>query len=226
MDCESALSLRRTDLPDPLSGATSHSADPLLRSWTPRRFGWLLALFFLFAGCTSGAPTEDSEPGGRHLLPGPVAEGIEYSEPTPGLPTAPDLDLTLLDGTELELSELWTQRPTVVVFFSSWCGSCADQQQRLSELVAAHGDAVAFLGVAGRDEPAEVRDFLVEHAVGYPVALDTDQRAARHYAAEEPPLIAVIERGGGLVRGVPGGITDAEAATELDEQLRDLYRRK
>ncbi|WP_075764406.1 MULTISPECIES: TlpA family protein disulfide reductase [Actinoalloteichus] len=191
---------------------------------TRRLLGTLVAALFAVSACDPGAARDGVAPGGADRLPGPVAEEIRYHEPE-AAPAAPDLELTLLDGAEIGLSTLWDDRPVVLVFFSSWCATCADQQQALSDLAEVHGDAVSFVGVASRDDPAAVTDFLVEHEVPYPVAVDADRAAARHYAAEEPPLIAVIGRGGGLLRGIPGGVADPARAEELDAELSALYRR-
>ncbi|ASO19991.1 Soluble secreted antigen MPT53 precursor [Actinoalloteichus hoggarensis] len=184
----------------------------------------LVAALVAASACDARAAWTDGPPGGGERLPGPVAQDVDYAEPV-SAPAAPDLALALLDGTRVSLAELWAERPVVLVFFSSWCATCADQQRTLSDLTAAHGDAVTFLGIAGRDESDAVMDFLVDHEVPYPVAMDADHTAARHYAAEEPPLIAVIDRGGGLLRGFPGGVADAATAEELDATLTALYRR-
>ena len=147
--------------------------------------------------------------GGADSLPGPVPTGVSFPEGDPASPAAPEFSLTLLDGTRVTGAELWGERPVVLYFFASWCGPCAEQQPDLTALAEEHGDTVVFLGVAGQDEPEAVGEYLDEHAVPYPAAIDPDLGVWRAYGVREPPHVVVIARGGRVIRGWPGGTTRA-----------------
>jgi peroxiredoxin len=92
----------------------------------------------------------------------------------------------------------------VLVFLSSWCDPCARWQAALGELVRRYRDVVAFVGIAGQDEPRALARFLDEHRASYPVGIDGSLEIWRRYAVREPPATVLISRGGRLLRGWPG----------------------
>ncbi|MFB9906037.1 TlpA family protein disulfide reductase [Allokutzneria oryzae] len=173
-----------------------------------RALAALLVLFTLVA-CSS-----EPQRGGRRELPGPVPAGVSYREARGA--AAPRFELSLVDGTVVSTEDLWRERPVVLVFFSSWCGQCGRAQREFTELAARYRDVVAFLGVAGRDSEADLKRYLDEHEVNYPVGKDDEQQSAgRRFALREPPLVAVVAKGGALVKGWPGGTTAATVDAEL-----------
>ncbi|GAA4035506.1 hypothetical protein GCM10022247_71340 [Allokutzneria multivorans] len=169
----------------------------------------LAALLLLVAACSPESPR-----GGRQALPGPAPAGVSYPDVKGA--SAPKLTLSLVDGTRVSTEDLWRDRPLVLLFFSSWCGKCAEAQPDFTALAEKHRDAVAFLGVAGRDSDRDLRRYLDEHRVSYPVARDdAEQSAGRAFALREPPLVAVVAKGGALVKGWPGGTNANAVAAEL-----------
>ncbi|MEU3456317.1 redoxin domain-containing protein [Micromonospora sp. NPDC006766] len=187
----------------------------------------LLVAALMTGGCTSpdrGEPADMAAPGGTEAtvvpggaaaLPGPVPAGLALREPPASAPTAPKFTATLTDGSSLEAARLWADRPVVLVFFTSWCTTCAQRQDALSDLARTYRDRVVFIGVAGEDKPEALADFLRAHKVDYPVATDPEMAIWQSYAMREPPSIALISKGGRLLRGWPGGVT----ATALEDSL-------
>nr|MDT0660518.1 TlpA disulfide reductase family protein [Micromonospora sp. DSM 115978] len=170
------------------------------------------------AGCTEDPPPAPPVAGGAAALPGPAPTDLALRPAPSDSPPAPAIDGTLTDGTPLAVADLWADRPVVLTFFSSWCTTCAQRQDALSELARAHSDRVAFVGVVGEDTAEEVQDYLRTHRVGYPILVDADQRIWRSYAVREPPAVVLVARGGALLRGFPGGI-DADTLADLLGEL-------
>ena len=195
-----------------------------------RRTGWparlatvlTMALTIGLAGCSGGAdraaPAAAPPAGGAASLPGPVPVDLALRPVPAGAPAAPAVTGTLTDGTSLTVGDLWAQRPVVLTFFSSWCTTCTARQDALSELARTHRDRVVFVGVASVDEADDLQEYLRTHRVEYPVIVDDEQTIWRSYAVREPPAVAVVARGGALLRGWPGGLD----APTLDRQLRAL----
>ncbi|SDM17809.1 TlpA family protein disulfide reductase [Allokutzneria albata] len=179
---------------------------------------WIAAavVALVLVACSAEPPR-----GGKRALPGPVPAGVSYRDATGA--TAPRLTLSLVDGTQVSTEDLWRDRPLVLVFFSSWCGHCGRTQAEFTALAEKHRDVVTFLGVAGRDSDADLRRYLDEHRVNYPVARDDEgQSAGRAFALREPPLVALVAKGGALVKGWPGGTT----AGTVEAELANLVQRR
>ncbi|HEX6358403.1 TlpA disulfide reductase family protein [Actinophytocola sp.] len=155
----------------------------------------LLALLLALAGCSADTT---------------------YVTPPSTAPPAPAFELELLDGSTLDLAEQWKTRPVVLVFFESWCELCARQQDDITALSEEYRDTVLFVGVGQESGSADAAEYGREHDIDYPVGLDPTGEVWRRYRVDEPPLVALISKGGRLVRGWPGG------TTELDEQIRQF----
>ncbi len=134
--------------------------------------------------------------------------GVTYLEAPPTAPPAPAFTLELLDGTTLDLAEQWQTRPVVLMFFESWCELCAQQQPDITALSEEYRDTVLFVGVGRDSSAADATEFMRDHDIDYPIGLDPDGEAWRRYRVDEPPLIALITKGGRFVRGWPGGTTE------------------
>jgi peroxiredoxin len=166
------------------------------------------------ASCGGVAP---SPRGGADFLPGQLPAGVVVAPERTDALAAPEFSLTLLDGAVVDPADYWRDRPVVLVFFSSWCTLCARQQGDLNSLLGRYRDAIAIFGVAGVDTADDVQGYLQDHDVGYAVGLDDAGRVWNAYAVREPPVIAVVGRGGRLIRGWPGGADAPTLRAVLDE---------
>jgi peroxiredoxin len=176
-----------------------------------RRCLVLLAALSLLAGCGG----DDEVAGGEADLPAPVAAGVTFSEPPAGALAAPDFSVELVDGTPVTASELWRERPVVLVFTASYCDRCADVHREVAAAVDDRGGAIGLLGIVGEDDVEGGREYAEELDLGHPVAV-APERVWLNYAAREPGLVALVSRGGKIMRGWPAGVDTSELARNLD----------
>ena len=149
-------------------------------------------------------------------LAGCAAAPATYRTAPATAPPAPAFTRELLDGSTLDLAEQWLERPVVLVFFESWCELCARQQPDITALSEEYGDTVLFVGVGHESGSEDTAEYVREHGIDYPVGIDASGEVWRRYRVEEPPLVALVSRGGRLVRGWPGG------TTELGKQIKQF----
>jgi thiol-disulfide isomerase/thioredoxin len=121
-----------------------------------------------------------------------------------------------VDGTPVQASDLWNDRPLVLVFTASWCEACKDVHREAARAVEEEGGAVALLGVVPADDVEGARAYADELDLGLPLASASDE-VWLGYAAREPPLVALVARGGKLVRGWPGGVDEDTLRQALGE---------
>ncbi|MFJ2033641.1 TlpA family protein disulfide reductase [Streptosporangium sp. NPDC087985] len=144
------------------------------------------------------------------------ARGRHLRAPPTTAPSAPTFSLTLLDGSVLDVAAEWGRRPVVLVFLESWCKLCVDRQAEINKLAEEYRDVVLFVGVGGSSSVEEMKAYALKNAVNHPVGLDPTGLVWQKYHVDEPPLVALVSKGGKLLRGWPGG-TDT-----LREQIREL----
>ncbi len=169
-----------------------------------------LAVAVVLSACSSA-------PAATGQLPGPVPDDVVFRDPPASAPSAPPVELELLDGEALDLSEYWDDRPVVLVFFESWCTLCEQQQESINDVVDDYRDVVMFLGIAHLSEPADVEQYVADNEITFPVAIDSSGRTWLSYAVTEPPLVALISKGGQLLRGFPEGIDGASLREQIDQ---------
>jgi thiol-disulfide isomerase/thioredoxin len=168
------------------------------------------AALVVLSAC-SGGPASTGE------LPGPVPENVVFREPPATAPPAPAFELDLQSGGTLDLTEQWDDRPVVLVFFESWCTLCRDQQESINEVVKDYRDVVLFVGVAYLSEAGDVEQYVGDNDITYPVGIDATGRTFLDYAVTEPPLVALVSKGGQLLRGWPEGISGEELRAHIDQ---------
>ena len=66
---------------------------------------------------------------------------------------------TTIDGDPFDANAL-AGRPTVAWFWAPWCVICRGEAPDVAEIAARYSDRVNFVGVAGRGEAPEMRDFV------------------------------------------------------------------
>ena len=100
--------------------------------------------------------------------------------------------------------------PTLVNFFASWCGPCAEEAPTLAALRA---QGVRIVGVAWKDDPAKTRTFLAQYGDPYEtVFVDADGRTGIDFGVTGVPETYMV--------GADGRIRDkqAEPLTQADAQ--------
>ena len=177
-----------------------------------------LAVLLPVAGC-AGEDSGGEVDGGASDLPGAPPGGVAFRDPPADAPAAPEISAELVDGTPVTASDLWEDRPVVLVFTASWCNRCADVHRRAAEVVDDH-EGVALLGVVPRDDAEAAREYAEELELGYPIAV-ADERVWLNYAVREPPAVVLVAPQGKVLRGWPGGVETPVLARSLDELVEN-----
>jgi peroxiredoxin len=131
---------------------------------------------------------------------------------------APDLSLETLDGKMVRLADLRGQ-VVLLNFWATWCAPCrAEMPEIQSAYDANRARGFEVLAINLQERPEEIRPFLAELGLSFPVLLDRDGVVSRQYLARALPASYLIDREGIIRYGRIGTLShDA-----LAEQLRKL----
>ena len=111
-----------------------------------------------------------------------------------------------LDGGTVTLESL-RGRPLALAFWAPWCQVCAAQSGNLSRVARWAGDRARVVSVASAyGDVAEVKAYMKEHAVEYPVLLG-DEEAVRAFHVEAYPTVYFLDSEGRIKRSVAGYTT-------------------
>ncbi|KIQ96244.1 TlpA disulfide reductase family protein [Lysobacter sp. A03] len=122
----------------------------------------------------------------------------------------PTLVVGALDGTQYDLAA-HRGKWVLVNFWATWCNPCLKEMPELSALAAMRED-IEVVGLAFEDiEPAEMKAFLLEHPMTYPIAiLDTANPPADFDEPRGLPMTWLIAPDGRVERKMMGPVTAAE----------------
>jgi peroxiredoxin len=133
---------------------------------------------------------------------------------------AEDFTLPALDGGTFRLAD---QRGRIVLvnFWATWCPPCLEEMPAMERLWRKHKDAGFVLVAVSVDaDPKKVAPFVTEHALTFPVALDTKMAVADRYGVRALPSSFIVDKAG-LVAGVALGPRhwDSQASHRLIEAM-------
>jgi|GEM_PF-1051011 len=125
---------------------------------------------------------------------------------------APELELTLRDGTKFSLADHVGKEVVILNFFATWCGPCraeAPELNRYSQVM--RGKPVILIGIDAAEAPARVDAYVNEFRVPYPVGIDAGEIEAK-YGVKSYPTTVVIGADGRIALYETGAIMNADVA--------------
>lgn len=114
--------------------------------------------------------------------------------PYPGKRAAPPMQLPSLDGGARDLAALRGQ-VVLVNFWATWCPPCVEEIPSLQRLYAhLRSRGLEILAIDVGESVETMRDFLADKPVDFPVLMDTDGEALRHWGIYAFPTTLVLDR--------------------------------
>lgn len=135
---------------------------------------------------------------------------------------APDFALKTLAGDTATLSR-FQGRPVFINFWATWCGPCRAEMEEIARAYRAHAtEGLQVLAIDLTDQErtlSDVRKFVDELQMPFPVLLDEKGKVRKRYALRGVPTSVFIDAQG-VVRLVnPGPITGETIQHGLAEIL-------
>ncbi|MBT3313029.1 MAG: redoxin domain-containing protein, partial [Anaerolineae bacterium] len=136
---------------------------------------------------------------------------------------APDFTLETLEGESVTLSDL---RGKVVLlnFWATWCPPCRAEMPAFQEAYIDYEDkdfVIVAVNATLQDNPNDIRDFITEFGLSFPILLDAEGEANRLYQVQSLPTSFFIDKEGVISEVVIGGpIAEALIRARIEELLR------
>ena len=134
----------------------------------------------------------------------------------------PEFTLPDLDGQMRSISE-WDGKVIALNFWATWCPPCLKEVPEFVSLQAKYQAAgLQFIGVA-LQRPEEVREFVAEHGMNYPVltgeleVIKLAESYGNHIGAL--PYTVIIDRSGQVAHVKPGVLPTEEAEGIINRLL-------
>lgn len=120
---------------------------------------------------------------------------------------APDIVVTDLEGNNKQLSEYFG-KPTIMVFWATWCGYCKDELPALEMLKEKYGDSINVLALNGGDSAEDIKDFMEENNYTFETVMVGIEESIK-FDAQSIPVTAILDSEG-TIEFFTRGSLDAE----------------
>lgn len=120
---------------------------------------------------------------------------------------APDIVVTDLEGNNKQLSEYFG-KPTIMVFWATWCGYCKDELLALEMLKEKYGDSINVLALNGGDSAEDIKDFMEENNYTFETVMVGIEESIK-FDAQSIPVTAILDSEG-TIEFFTRGSLDAE----------------
>jgi thiol-disulfide isomerase/thioredoxin len=139
---------------------------------------------------------------------------------------APNFKLATIDGRSVELSQN-DGKPTVVNFWTTWCGYCKEEMPYFQKAYNHNKDRVNFIMVnmtAMERKPEEVALFLKENHYTFPVAMDPVKNGQTvgidQYHLFGVPATFVVGTDGKILHKFVGGIKEQDLFSVINQLVK------
>ena len=111
---------------------------------------------------------------------------------------APDFTIPNLAGEKVVLSKLSQEKPTLLVFWASWCPTCNEEIPVLNQWAGLYPD-LQIVGVNVQEPAERVRTFVKKRNIRYAVLLDEEGEVAEQYGLVGIPASVLLAKGGKII---------------------------
>ena len=120
--------------------------------------------------------------------------------------------LTAVNGQQFRLAGQFTEKPMLLVFWSTTCGSCIEEIPFISKLHDALKDKITIIGIHPNFPLKKVQKFIKKYkpAIPYMIAVDTQDTLSRTYKISILPRTLLVDRNGKVVYDHLGYSPDQE----------------
>src|SRR5579863_4301472 len=104
-----------------------------------------------------------------------------------------------LDGNFISTAA-WKGKVVLLNFWATWCPPCRAEVPLLVDLAARYKDRLQIVGVSLDDGPEEVRAFVKDEGINYPVVMASREILAEYGGVPALPTLFVVNADGNVVQ--------------------------
>jgi len=108
-------------------------------------------------------------------------------------PLIPSAEVRLIGGGTFRLEPAKITKPTLIVFWATWCSSCLREIPLLKKLHLEHGEKIDVISVSIDTDLNKVRNFVEKVDAKYTNLIDDNGRLAGFFGVKQTPALFVVD---------------------------------
>ncbi|MDA2936446.1 TlpA family protein disulfide reductase [Patescibacteria group bacterium AH-259-L05] len=117
---------------------------------------------------------------------------------------APDFVIKDVHGLEAPLSLIYSSRPVLLIFWSTWCPFCTQELPDLVQFNNIYKDDIQVILVISGESKQVVEKYVSDKNITFLASLDTSRAIWQLYNVEGTPHHFLINRAGEIIKNRPG----------------------
>ena len=109
--------------------------------------------------------------------------------------TVSDFELINLQGQTVKFSE-FHDSTVIINFWGTWCPPCKEEMPLLQKMYEKYSPGLVVLGVNVQDSPEQVRQFVNESQIIFPILLDEEASVAEQFNVRAFPTTFIVDSRG------------------------------
>ena len=111
---------------------------------------------------------------------------------------APNFILPNLSGQKVELAKVINEKPTLLVFWATWCPTCVEEIPTLNEWAQKYPQ-LQILGINVQEAKDHVQPFAAKQGMRYSILLDQEGDVSQQYGLVGIPATVLLAKGGRII---------------------------
>ncbi|OPA73672.1 hypothetical protein BVG16_26595 [Paenibacillus selenitireducens] len=110
----------------------------------------------------------------------------------------------LMNANEVQVK--FSEKPTVLLFFTSWCPYCNEDAPKIVSLNKKYNNQINIYGInlLYRDEVSEVQNYVKKHKIDYPILIDETGATYKNYGGLGFPALYFLNSRGDVIDQIIG----------------------
>lgn len=134
---------------------------------------------------------------------------------------AVDFKLETLDGEEIQLSQITSEKGVILNFWGTWCKPCREEMPHMNQVYNEGHEDYEIVAVNVSENNQQIEQFLsgLSEDLNYPIALDRNRSVTKAYNIGPLPTTIAVNKEGKVVAKQEYQLTKEDIYAMIDDTL-------
>ncbi|TXK83745.1 TlpA disulfide reductase family protein [Paenibacillus sp. N3.4] len=119
---------------------------------------------------------------------------------------------------------IFRDKPTAILFFTSWCPYCNEDAPKIVSIYEKYKNEINLYGInlINRDDRDKVDKYVQKYNIGYPILLDEDSILYKKYGSPGFPTLVFFDKNGKETKRIVGSTSQSIIESQFRRVLTNF----